>query len=71
MLLYADEDFSYPVIVALRLMGHNVLTSQEDGHRAIPDPVILARANSLGRSVLTYNRRHFERLHRHGADHGE
>jgi len=69
MLLYADEDFTFPVAVELRLLGHDVVTAQEDGRRSSPDPDILARAHSLGRSVLTYNRRHFERLHRQGAAH--
>jgi hypothetical protein len=69
MLLYADEDFSFPVVEELRRLGHDVVTAQEDGHTATPDPDILARAHSLGRAVLTYNRRHFERLHRQGAAH--
>src|SRR5437660_8701679 len=69
MLLYADEDFTYPVVEELRRLGHDVLTAQEDGRRAAPDPDILARAHALGRIVLTHNRRHFERLHRQGADH--
>src|SRR5260370_41186480 len=69
MLLYADEDFSFPVVEELRRLGHDVLTAQEDGRRATPDPDILARAHTLGRAVLTYNRRHFEPLHRQGADH--
>ena len=69
MLLYADEDFAYPVVEELRLLGHDVVTAQEDGRTAAPDPDILARAHGLGRAVLTYNRRHFERLHRQGADH--
>lgn len=69
MLLYADEDFSYPVVEELRRLGHDVITAQEDGRTSAPDPDILARAHSLGRSVLTYNRRHFERLHRQGAAH--
>jgi hypothetical protein len=30
---------------------------------------ILARAYALGRAVLTYNRWHFERLHRQGHPH--
>lgn len=67
--LYADEDFTYPVIEELRRLGHDVLTAQEDGRQASPDPDILARAHALGRAVLTHNRRHFERLHRHGAAH--
>lgn len=68
-LLYADEDFDYPIVEILRQLGHDVLTAHDDGRRATPDPDILARAHSLGRAVLTYNRRHFERLHRKGADH--
>lgn len=69
MLLYADEDFALPVVEELRRMGHDVVTAQEDGRTSTPDPAILARAHALGRSVLTYNRRHFERLHRQGALH--
>ena len=69
MLLYADEDFSFPVVEELRRFGHDVITTQEDGRSGTPDPGILARAHSLGRAVLTYNRRHFERLHRQGALH--
>src|SRR3954468_21997695 len=69
MLLYADEDFPYPAVEALRLMGHDVLTAQEDGLAGTADPDVLARAHSLGRAMLTYNRRHYERLHRQGADH--
>jgi hypothetical protein len=69
MLLYADEDFSFPVVEELRRLGHDVVTAQEDGRTATPDPDILARAHSLGRAVLTHNRRHFERLHQQSADH--
>src|SRR4051794_6839420 len=70
MLLYADEDFSLRVVEELRRMGHDVLTAQEDGRTSTPDPDILDRAHALGRAVLTtYNRRHFERLHRQGVGH--
>jgi hypothetical protein len=69
MLLYADEDFPLPVVEELRRLGHDVLTVQEDGRQATPDADILARAHALGRAVLTHNRRHFERLHRQGAEH--
>lgn len=69
MLLYADEDFSYPVVEELRRLGHDVLTVQEDGLRRKPDPAVLARAHFLARSVLTYNRRHFEWLDLQGAAH--
>jgi hypothetical protein len=69
MLLYADEDFTYPVTLELRQLGHDVLTAQEDGRCGAPDGAVLSRAHSLGRAVLTHNRRDFERLHRQGADH--
>jgi hypothetical protein len=69
MQLYADECFPLSVVEELRRMGHDVLTVQEDGRQATPDPDVLARAHALGRSVLTHNRRHFVRLHRQGADH--
>jgi hypothetical protein len=70
MLLYADEDFPLPAVAELRLLGHDVLTAQEDGRTASPDAAILARAHALGRSILTHNRRHYEKLHRQGAPHG-
>jgi hypothetical protein len=69
MQLYADENFPLPVVEELRRLGHHVLSVQEDGRQATPDPDILARAHALVRVVLTHNRRHFERLHRQGADH--
>ncbi len=69
MLLYADEDFFYPVVVELRRLGHDVVTAQQDGHSSAPDPIILGRANALGRVLLTFNRSDFKRLHRQGATH--
>jgi len=50
MLLNADEDFPLPAVEQLRLLGHNVLTAQEDGRSATPDPGILARAHVLCRA---------------------
>ncbi|HEY7424941.1 MAG TPA: DUF5615 family PIN-like protein [Gemmataceae bacterium] len=69
MQLYADEDFPFPVVEVLRQLGHDVLTAQQDGRRATPDPAILARAYALGRAVMTHNRRHYQRLHRQGTAH--
>src|SRR5207245_2724666 len=53
-------------VEALRLLGHDALTVQDDGRAnlSIPDPEVLARATLLGRVVLTNNRRHFHTLHR-------
>ena len=52
--------------VALRALGHDVLTALEDGraNQGIPDPDVLARACALGRAVLTNNRDDFHRLHK-------
>ena len=69
MLLYADEDFPCPVVEELRRLGHDVLTAQEDGLSRAPDPIILARAHSLSRVVLTLNRGDFELLDQSSADH--
>ena len=38
MQLYADENFPLPVVEELRRLGHDVLTVQEDGRQATPDP---------------------------------
>jgi predicted nuclease of predicted toxin-antitoxin system len=64
-LLYADENFDFPVVQELRDLGVNVLTAQEAGqaNRGIPDPDVLAYAISQGRALVTLNRRHFIRLH--------
>jgi hypothetical protein len=69
--LYADENFAYPVVDELRLLGHDVLTAQQAGQaqQAIPDPAVLAFAVAQGRAVLTFNRLHFIRLHRHAGPH--
>jgi hypothetical protein len=68
-LLYADENFDYPVVEFLRQLGHDVVTVQEAGRAGGSDPQVLADATARGRAVLTFNRRHFERLHRQGTLH--
>ena len=66
MALYADENFSLPIVFELRRLGIDVLTVSEDGraNQAVPDDEVLARAVALGRAVLTGNRQDFKRLHR-------
>ena len=60
---YADEDFSGPAVQLLRGLGHDVLTVQEAGRRGGSDPQVLADATRDIRTVVTYNHRHFKRLH--------
>jgi hypothetical protein len=53
-------------------LGHDVITSLDAGkaNSAVPDAEVLAFAVAEGRILLTHNRRHFLRLHRHRtADH--
>ncbi len=68
-LLYADENFDYPVVEHLRLLGHDVVTVQEAGLAGGSDAQVLADAMAAGRAALTFNRRHFEWLHRQSAAH--
>jgi hypothetical protein len=69
--LYADENFPVPVVEELRRLGHDVLTVHEAGQggQGIPDAVVLNFAIAQGRAVLTYNRRHYFRLHRQVRPH--
>jgi predicted nuclease of predicted toxin-antitoxin system len=68
---YADENVPFPVVDALRLLGHDILTARDDGraNQGIGDPDVLDRATALGRAVLTNNRKDFHRLHRHRPTH--
>jgi hypothetical protein len=68
---YADEHVPFPLVDALRLLGHDVLTARDDGraNQGIGDPDVLDRAAALGRAVLTNNRRHFHRLHKRRPNH--
>lgn len=68
---YADENFDYPAVEELRLLGHDVLTAQEAGqaNQKIPDGDVLAFAISQSRCVVTYNRRDFRKLHRTTPNH--
>jgi hypothetical protein len=69
--LYANENFPLPVVVELRRLGHDVLTTYESGRAgiAIPDDEVLAFSVAEKRVLLTINRKHFIRLHRQKPDH--
>jgi len=69
--LYANENFPLPVVVQLRDLGHDVLTTQDAGksNQAIEDDEVLRFASSQGRGVVTLNRKHFVRLHLAGTQH--
>ena len=69
--LYADENFPFPTVEALRTLGHDVLTAVEDKRAGIKiaDRFVLARATELGRAVLTYDRSDYRKLHLASAAH--
>jgi hypothetical protein len=69
--LFADEDFPFPAVRALRALGHDVLTTLEAGLAGVgtDDPEILAAATRLDRAVLTMNRRDYISLHRADPGH--
>ena len=53
--LYMDENVRGALTRALRQRGVDVVTAQEDGHTARPDPDVLDRATELGRVLFTYD----------------
>jgi hypothetical protein len=69
--LYANENFPFPVVEELRLLGHEVVTIQETGMagQAMPDRDVLVFAKSQQLTLLTLNRKHFIRLHGEQSDH--
>ncbi|WP_310484355.1 DUF5615 family PIN-like protein [Chamaesiphon sp. VAR_48_metabat_403] len=68
---YADEQFPKATTIALRSLGHDVLTVQEAGNanQKIPDEDVLAFATDKDRAVLTLNRYDFIRLHKQSSAH--
>jgi hypothetical protein len=53
------------LVIELRLLGHDVLSSHEAGNAnaSIPDLEVLQFAADQNRILLSHNRRHFLRLH--------
>jgi predicted nuclease of predicted toxin-antitoxin system len=58
--LYANENFPWPVVEALRKLGHDVVTIQETGkaEQRVSDEEVLQLAMADDRAVLTLNRKH-------------
>ncbi|TAK41878.1 MAG: hypothetical protein EPO28_08040 [Saprospiraceae bacterium] len=69
--LYGNENFDLQVVEHLHNLGYNVLTSQEAGksNQRIPDEEVLDFAISEKRTVLTFNRKDFFRLHKINSNH--
>ncbi len=69
--LYANENFPLPVVEALRVLGHDVITVAETGKadQSWPDDEVLNFAEHDDRALLTFNRKHFIHLHKQGVVH--
>lgn len=69
--LYSNENFPLPTVEELRRLGHDVLTIHETGQagKSLPDDAVLVFACAEGRMLLTFNRKHFIRLHRQHHEH--
>jgi hypothetical protein len=69
--LYANENFPYQVVQALRVLGHDVLTSLEAGNanQSTPDDQVLAFATQNRWILLSLNKRDYIRLHLKNPDH--
>jgi hypothetical protein len=55
---YSNENIALQVVMELRRLGHDVLTSLEAGNAnaAVPDHDVLAFAAAHGRILLSHNR---------------
>ena len=69
--LYANENLPLPVVEELRRRGHDAVTVAETGraNQEMSDDQVLEFAVSDERAVLTFNRKHFFRLHRQRPAH--
>lgn len=69
--LLADENLPFPTVIALRNLGHDILTLADLGLAGlgVPDDEVLRTAISLGRCVVTFNRVDFIRLHQQSDSH--
>ena len=69
--LYSNENFTLLVVVVLRQLGHDVLTSYDSGkaNQSIPDADVLAFAAEQERALLTFNRKDFFKLHAANPNH--
>jgi predicted nuclease of predicted toxin-antitoxin system len=60
---YFDEDIQRALADALRTRGIDVFTTHQAGNVGADDIRQLAYAAEIGRTILSYNKRHFALLH--------
>lgn len=70
-LLFADENITPTIVQGLRDRGVDIMTTTEAGidNQKTSDPEILRYAGTLGRAVITFNRKDFKQLHEEGEPH--
>lgn len=68
--VYADEDIDRFLVSALRERDFDLLTTAEARRQQSPDDQQLQHATSIGRVLLSDNRRDFRRLHARAAQAG-
>ena len=61
--LYLDEHVQASLAQGLRARGVDALTTQEAGNSSLDDEGQLRFAAAQGRVLLSYNKRHFAKLH--------
>lgn len=69
--LYSNENFPIDMVILLRNLGYDVLTSYDAGqaNQGIPDEDVLTYATEHNRVVITLNRQDFIQIHRSNTDH--
>lgn len=69
--LYTNENFPLPTVETLRKLGHDVRTTADSGksNQRIPDDEVLAFSVKEQRILVTFNRRHFIKLHQEQPNH--
>jgi predicted nuclease of predicted toxin-antitoxin system len=69
--IYSNENFPFPVVEKLRSLGHDVLTTQENGraNQRVSDVEVRDFAVRDNRIILTLNRRHFVEIHNANSSH--
>ena len=61
--VYLDECIDEPLADALRDRGYSLVTAREAGALGLSDDGQIDQATRLAMPILSYNRRHFQRLH--------
>lgn len=56
---YMDEHVPGLISAALRQRGVDVVTAQDDSHDGSPDDILLGRATSLGRCLVSIDKDYF------------